>query len=472
MTTTSDQASSPAVMPPPGCPAHVPGAAATRLYGPDFGADSKLLYERLRDQHGPVAPVIVPGETPAWLVLGYQEIRKVLTTPSKFASNPRNWGAVQDGQVGADHPLAPLAMYQPMCNFEDGTAHLRLRSAVRDSLEGLELRGVRRYVERYSRRLIERFGSSGRADLVSQFAEQLPMLVLTQLVGMPEEEGPRLVEACRDLMKGTATAVTSNEYVLNALTALVAQKKAQPGKDLASTLLAHESGLTDQEVVEHLRLILVGANETTSNLITDMLEVVLTEPRSAAQLRGGQMTLFEALDQVLWNTPPLAVLPARYALHDTELGDQMIRSGDMVLLGLAAGNADPAIRPDLSTSMAGNRAHLAFGAGPHGCPGGDIGRSIAETGIDELLRILPDMSLADEAAPRPRTPTWTSSHLEKLPVRFTAPKPASQAAREELPSTAPDDADAPAPGPGPLPEPVPYSSSWWGRLIGAFRRDH
>ncbi len=434
MTSTSDQGypSAAAIAPPPGCPAHVPAAAGTQLYGPDAERDSNGLYERLRQQHGPVAPVLVPGGQPAWLVLGYNEIRAVTSQTSLFNSDPRNWRAVQDGQVGPDHPLAPLAFYQPMANFADGPEHERLRRAVRESLDLWDGRAVRRFVQRMANGLIDDFAAAGRADLVSQFAEQLPMLVMTQLIGMPEEEGPRLVEACRDLMKGSETAVASNDYVLRTLTALVARKRNQPASDVASWLLAHESKLSDREVVEHLRLIMVGGNETTSNLIADMLEVVLTDPQARAQLSGNQLALSAALEGVLWDSPPLRVIPARYALGDTTLGEQVIHAGDMVLLGLAAGNADPRIRPE-GSSMQGNRAHLAFGSGPHACPGSDIGRSIADNGIDQLLVRLPDLWLADEHAPRTRVSTWTSSHLVKLDVTFSPVTPPVRAKERVAP---------------------------------------
>ncbi|MEU9127803.1 cytochrome P450 [Kitasatospora sp. NPDC048540] len=460
MTSTPEQG-------PSACPVRHAGVSA-RLFGPDAEQDSKGLYERLRGGHGAVAPVLVPGDLPAWLVLGYREIKTVLASPDRFTSDPRQWRAVLDGQVGPDHPLAPLAHYQPMCNFADGTEHQRLRSAVRSALDSWDSREVGRHVVAAANRLIDRFAPAGRADLVNEFAEQLPMLVMTQLMGMPEQDGPRLVEACRDLMKGTETAVTSNEYVLDALRGLVARKKRRLGDDLASWLLTHESRLSDHEVVEHLRLIIVGANETTSNLIADMLEVVLTDPGARAQLRGGQMALIDALDRVLWDSPPLSVLPARYAVEDTSLGGQAVRRGDMVLLGLAAGNADPAIRPDAAKSMAGNRAHLAFGAGPHACPGLDIGRSIADTGIDELLRRLPDLWLADEEAERPRTPTWTSSHLVGLEVTFAPSPPAGDrvsggAALEGPGPEAPALERAPA-------RALPQRGSGWSELVRRMRR--
>ncbi|MEU9128468.1 cytochrome P450 [Kitasatospora sp. NPDC048540] len=428
-----------ALTPPPGCPAHGLGPdGIRRLYGPEAEADPSGLYEKLRAEHGPVAPVLLHGDLPAWLVLGHRENLDVARTPSRFSRDSRRWTAFQHNQVAPDSPLLPMVGWQPLCVFADGAEHKRLRGAVTDSLEMFDRRGVRRHVTRFAGQLIDGFAAAGTADLVSQFAEHLPMLVMTQLLGMPEEYGPRLVEAARDLMKGTETAVASNEYVVATLRQLVQRKHTAPGADLPSWLLHHEAGLDDEEVMEHLRLILVAANETTVNLIADTLRMVLTDRRFRANLSGGHMTLPDALDQVLWDSPPLSAVPGRWATGDTELGGRRIRAGDMLLLGLAAGNVDPQIRPDLDEPLYGNRSHLAFSSGPHECPGQDVGRAIAEAGIDTLLARLPDLRLAVSEDELRWNSAWLSRHLAELPVEFTARRPkAATAAPLVEPATVP-----------------------------------
>jgi cytochrome P450 len=462
--------------PPPGCPAHGLGSAGIhRLYGPDAESDRMALYAQLRNEHGGVAPVLIPGDLRVWLVLGYRENLDVLRNPSRFSSDPIYFGE----KIGPDHPLAPLTARQPLINFADGQEHQRLRAAVADSLARFNGRGIRHHAVRAAGRLIDDFAPAGRADLVGQFAELLPMVVMTQLLGMPEEPAPRLAQACRDLMQGTETAVASNNYILQVLTDLVERKKALPGHDLASWLIQHDARLEDREVVEHLRQVLVASNETTVNLIAETLRVVLTDDRFRAQLAGGSMTLPDALEDVLWNFPPLAVLPARYATGDTVLAEKTIKQGDMVLLGLAAGNVDPEIRQDLATSMQGNRSHLAFSSGPHECPGQNIGRAIAETAIDVLLVRLTGLHLLVPDNEMSRTPTWTSSHLDSLPVEFIAHRPKPQVAEDEMPGAAsvPQPAAVPVPPVAGPPVPAgqsapaapgqaPQRTSWWRRLLG------
>lgn len=461
--------------PPPECPAHGLGAdGIRRLYGPEAENDASGLYERLRAEHGAVAPVLLHGDLPAWLVLGYRENLDVLRTPSRFSSDSRRSRAVEEGKVGPEHPLAPIVAWQPMANFSDGEEHKRLRGAITDSLARFNRHGIRRYVTRFSHLLADDFAGAGRADLVSQFAEHLPMLVVTQLFGLPEEYGPRLVDAVRDLMKGTETAVASNEIISTVLRELVQLKHREPGYDFASWLIEHQSQLSDEEVTEHLRHFLIAAHQTTSILIANMLHMVLTDPRFRGNLSGGHMTLPNALEHVLWTEPPLSVVPARYATGDTELGGQLIKKGDMILLGVRAGNADPAIRPDLSVPMHGNGSHLAFSAGPHECPGQDIGRAIADTGIDVLLSRLPDLRLAVPEDEVKWSSTWMSRHLVALPVEFTPRKPRQEESTETtrraaapLPEQAPLLPEAvPAAAHGSAGEPVQKRTTWWGAFKG------
>ncbi|KMS80930.1 cytochrome P450 [Streptomyces leeuwenhoekii] len=406
--------------PPPGCPAHALGPGGLhRLHAAE---DLGELYEKLRAEHGPVAPALLHDDVPVWVVLGHAENLHMVRAPAQFCRDSRIWTPLREGMVRPDHPLMPHIAWQPICSHAEGDEHKRLRGAVAGAISTIDFRDLRRHVNRHAQRLVNRFCGQGRADLVGQFAEHLPMGVMCEILGMSGEYNDRLVEAARDALKGTDTAIASHAYVMDALARLTARRRAEPGEDLASHLITHPAGLTDDEVREHLRLVLFAAYENTANLISNVLRVVLTDPRFRAQLSGGQMTVPEAVEQSLWDEPPFSTIFAYFAKQDIELGGQRIRRGDGLLFGIAPGNVDPRVRPDRFADMQGNRSHLAFGGGPHECPGQDIGRTIADTGVDALLMRLPDVQLdcdEDEL-------TWRSSiasrHLVELPVRFE-PKP-------------------------------------------------
>lgn len=307
--------------------------------------------------------------------------------------------------------------------FADGDTHERLRGAVTDSMARIDHRGVRRHINRFSNRLVNDFCQEGRVDLVSQFAEQLPMMVMCAILGMPEEYNDRMVQAARDMTRGTATAVASNAYVVAALSRLVQRRRTEPASDFATWLVEHPAGMTDTEVTEHLRLILIAAYEATANLIANVLRMVLTDPRFRARLSGGHMTVPEAVEQTLWDEPPFTAVFGRWAVGDTELGGQRIREGDALIVGIAPANSDPVVRPDLTANMEGNRAHLAFSGGPHECPGQDIGRAIADVGVDALLMRLPDLELAVDESELKWIGNIMSRHLVELPADFAARPP-------------------------------------------------
>ncbi|MFF3357259.1 cytochrome P450 [Streptomyces sp. NPDC002917] len=422
-------------VPPPECPAHGLGigpGGLRRFYGPEAERDPAGLYDRLRAEHGTVAPILLHGDVPAWLVLGHSENLHLTRTPSQFSRDSRRWRALQDGSVAPDHPLAPIFTWQPVCVFADGDTHERLRGAVTDSMARIDHRGVRRHINRFSNRLVNDFCQEGRVDLVSQFAEQLPMMVMCAILGMPEEYNDRMVQAARDMTRGTATAVASNAYVVAALSRLVQRRRTEPAADFATWLVEHPAGMTDTEVTEHLRLILIAAYEATANLIANVLRMVLTDPRFRARLSGGHMTVPEAVEQTLWDEPPFTAVFGRWAVGDTELGGQRIREGDALIVGIAPANTDPVVRPDLTANMEGNRAHLAFSGGPHECPGQDIGRAIADVGVDALLMRLPDLELAVDESRLQWIGNIMSRHLVELPADFAARPPQDD---NEPPST-------------------------------------
>ncbi|MFJ7149958.1 cytochrome P450 [Streptomyces sp. NPDC100445] len=484
--TPSPTGTDPASGPPPGCPAHGLGPGGLhRLYGPD-AEDLDGLYERLREQHGAVAPVLLPDDVPMWVVLGHAENLQLVRSPSQFTRDSRIWTPLLDGTVKPDHPLMPHIAWQPICSHAEGDEHQRLRAAVTAAMATIDHRSVRRHIGRHTQALVNGFCERGRADLVTQFAEHLPMAVMCEVLGMPEEYDDRMVHAARDALKGTETAIRSHRYVMDALGRLTARRRARPEDDFTTHLIGHPAGLTDDEVREHLRLVLFAAYEATANLLANALRMVLTEPGFRAQLNGGQMTVPEAIEQSLWDEPPFSTVFGYYAKQDTELGGRRIRRGDGLLFAPAPGNLDPRIRPDLSAGMQGNRSHLAFGGGPHECPGQDIGRAIADVGVDALLTRLSDIQL-DCAEEELR---WRSSiasrHLVALPVRFE-PKPQQDVEMPPRPVAVPaqrsawrigalggDPAPAAAPRPVaprppqvPVPPPVPAEPS---RPPGAWRR--
>ena len=420
MNPQSSDSPHPEVPQPPaggGCPVRHTGAT-TRLYAPESTVDVYGTYSRLRKQYGPVAPVLLEGDVPAWLVLGYRENRRALDNPGQFSRDSRIWRDWREGRVEETSPLIPMLGWRPDCLSQDGEPHLRLRRAVTDSMETVANRGIRRHVVHFAHRQIDAFEDQGRADLVRQYSEHLPMFVLTRLFGLPESDGGQLVESCAHVMKGGEDAIAHNERIGRVLADLTSHKRAEPGPDFTTGLIQHPADLDDDEVQNHLRLVLIAAHTTTSNLLARVLQKILSSGTHLSDLVSGQMTITAFVEEAMWNSPPLAVLPGRFATADCELGGQHLKAGDLLIIGLAPGNLDPEIRPRTGTAVSGNQAHLAFSSGPHECPGQGVGQAIIETAVEVLIHRLPGLRLTADPAHLTDTASTWETRLDHLPVSF------------------------------------------------------
>ncbi|MDT0398956.1 MULTISPECIES: cytochrome P450 [Streptomyces] len=428
----------PSAGPAVGCPVTgAPGTAA--LYGPGLDGDTMpALYEELRGTHGPVAPVSIAPGIDAWLVLGHRELLRLTREEQDFSHDPRRWSLLREGRVPADSPILPMVGWRPALLFADGQQHRRMRSAVSDALAGINGHELRRSVRATAEALIAGFAAHGEADLVAAYARTLPMRVIAGLLGLDDRTGRELVNAVAGLVSATGGAGDASRRMGAILKGLIEERRRARGDDIVSALLHHPARLTDEEVLHNLVVMFVAGNQTTVNWIATALRILLCDPALRSSLSGGHLGVDDALDLVLWRFPPTQNFPARYATRDMGFGGQDIRAGDMLILGLAAANADPEVLPADGTPVAGNRSHLAFGAGPHICPAQDPARLITRTAVDTIRHRLPDLELAvmeDELE-------WINSPWSKglgtLPVRFTSP---------QLPqgTVPPRTAEAPAP---------------------------
>ncbi|MEU2161496.1 cytochrome P450 [Streptomyces sp. NPDC019208] len=395
---------------------------ATALYGPHLDGDAMpALYEELRRNHGPVAPVTVAPGIEAWLVLGHRELLRLTRDEQDFSHDPRRWSPLREGRVPPDSPILPFVGWRPALLFADGQQHRRMRAAVSHALAGINGHELRRGVRSAAEELIASFAERREADLVPDYALQLPTQVITGLLGLDERTGGRLVHAITGLVAATADPGRASRRINAILFALIEEKRSRPGDDITSALLHHPARLTDEEVLHNLVVMFVAGHRTTVNWIATTLRVLLCDPAFHSSLAGGHLSVDDALDLVLWRFPPTQNFPARYATRDLSFGGQSIRAGDMLILGLAAANADPAVLPP-GGPVTGNRSHLAFGAGPHTCPAQDPARLITRTAVDTVRHRLPDLELAvDESELAWVSSPW-SKGLAALPVRFTDPQ--------------------------------------------------
>jgi cytochrome P450 len=395
----------------------------TPLYGEEFARDPERVYARLR-RRGPLAPVELSEGVPATLVTDYATALRVLRAAHVFVKDSRPWQET----VPADCPVLPMMSWRPNTLFADGPAHARLRPPVTDSLAGLDPADLRDYVRRSATTLISGFGPAGAVDLLSQYATPLPLLVLHQMFGCSPELSGRIVAAIAAMWDGS-DAQAANEELEAAMRELVAQKRRQRGNDITSRLVDHSHQLSDDELLHQLIVMMGAGVEPVGNWIANALLLLLTEDRFADNLAGGSVTIDEALDEVLWRSPPLANYSITYPVRPVRVAGTLLPAGQPVVISIAAANTEVAARSGRATT--GNRAHLSFSAGPHSCPAREPARLIATVALETVLDSLPGLRLAPETELAWRPGPFHRA-LTALPAVF--PPPVSVEESEGSPS--------------------------------------
>jgi cytochrome P450 len=404
-----------AASPPPGCPAH---QQATALYGPRFQNNPAQLYRDLRRQHGPVAPILLEGDVPAWLVLGYRELHEVTSNSQLYARDSRRWNAWE--RIPPDWPLLPILIFQPSSIFTEGAEHQRRAGAISDVLAAVDQFELSKHCERIADTLIDEFAGSGEADLVEHYARPIPLLAVAWMLGLTDSEASDLVRDMYILLDGGDT-IEAHQRMLTGLRRLLVFRRASPGPDMPSRLLAHPEKLTDDEIVPDLLTLLGAGQQPTADWIGNTLRLMLTDDRFAVTLSGGRGSVGQALNEVLWVDTPTQNYPARWAARDTRLGGQRIQAGDLLVLSYAAANTDPHVQPDSFAGAGGNHAHMSFSHGEHGCPhpARELAEIIAKTAVEVLLDRLPDVTLAVAPDALVWRPSLLMRGLSALPVSFT-----------------------------------------------------
>ncbi|WP_234347331.1 cytochrome P450 [Streptomyces specialis] len=408
--------------PRPPIPGLAPGAVP--IDNPRFHTEPAALYRELRQRHGPVVPVALPGEIPAWLVIGYRELHHIIGDATFFPRDPALWN--QWPRVPRDWPLmAMVNRRQPSIHYTTGAEHKRHVDMVVPALEAEDTYQLRRHAETVADALVDTFCGQGEAELIDGYAKLLPIHVLGRALGVPDAECPPLAGALNALAAGGDDAVAGHQYLSSAMQRLVTAKRAMPGADVTSRMLTHPGGFTEEEYVLDLAAVLAAGHQPTADWIGNTLAAVLTDDRFAASLAGGRGSVGDAMNLVLWEDTPTQILAGRWAARDTYLGGQRLLAGDMLLLGLQGAHGDPQVRYGGTPHSGGHKAHFSFSHGEFRCPfpAQEIAEIIARTGVEVLLDRLPDIDLAVPPAALVRRRSPFLRGLAALPVRFTPTTP-------------------------------------------------
>jgi cytochrome P450 len=382
------------------------------LYSSEFALDPHRAYDEMRRQYGSLAPVEVAPGVPATLVVGYETALRILNDPEHFPADPRTW----QQNIPADCPVLPLMGWRPNGTRNDGVVLKRYRQAITMSINAVDLYSLDATVEKIAIPLVNTFCQAGAADLISQYALPLSFAVIDFLLGCPPEIGQRVAAGMAAMLEGI-DAEDGNKMIAEALLELVALKQTHPGNDITSLLMQHPAELDELEMIHQLTSFYGAGIELQQNLIANTLLLILSDERFGGSVVGGALSTRDALDEVLFNNPPLANLLTTYPRQPILIDDVWLPAHQPILISMAGCNNDPAIRTE---NHIGNRSHLAWGIGPHACPAQSLAYLIAQGAIDQLLDALPEIQLDLPAD----APNWRPGPFHRalvaLPVTFPA----------------------------------------------------
>jgi cytochrome P450 len=403
---------------------HGKAVECPRLFGAEMHEDPYPIYRRLREN----TPVYWDDALQGWVLTRYDDVSwalKSLSSDRVSLARDRFKGAGVDALWDV---LAVLMLQR------DEPDHGRLRALVQKAFYRTSVEQWTDSIERRIRALLAPALERGHMDFIWDFAVPLPILVISELVGIPEDDREQVKQWCDDfsivalnfyaniesdqLHRGLHSVMEFRTY----LESKVDELRRAPRHDLLSALVLAEhdgSRLTVDELLANTILLLNAGNETTSNLLGNGLVALLRHPDQIQRLRGAPASIADAVEECLRYDSPVQ-FQGRVATDDVDYAGAAIRGGQLVLAVLGAANRDPDHfqDPDRFDAFRHPNFHLAFGHGRHHCVGAELARLEARIAFTILFTELEALELLSTEL-RHRE-NFNMRCYQSLPIRLSA----------------------------------------------------
>ncbi|WP_433665485.1 cytochrome P450 [Nocardia sp. CA-128927] len=404
---------------------------AELMGGPAGVADPYPLIEQLRGEGRLIRTPI------AWASFDHELCRSILRDNRFGVRSTESFNTPGQVQKLAKYfPLPPNPVEPPSMLVINPPEHTQMRKPVASAFTPRAIGRLRDRVETVTAELLDALPAGGSADLVTSFAAQVPIAIISEMLGFPDADKERFLhwgDRITPLLdvgiswRAHRRALQAMEVMNDYFDVHIARLRRTPGDDILSALVT--AGELDMFALKASASLLMGAGfETTVNLIGNGVVQLLEHPEQLARLRAEPELWPNAVEEILRFDSPVQTT-ARTALCDVEIDGIQLREGDTVVLSLAGANRDPAVfaEPDrFDIGRANAKEHLSFSNGIHVCLGASLARMEGVYALQALFDRFPDLQLD---GPPQRRKLFTLHGYERMPVRLgrraLAPQPTS-----------------------------------------------
>ncbi|MER6998700.1 cytochrome P450 [Streptomyces sp. NPDC000410] len=364
-----------------------------------FHTEQYATYRDLLEQR-PVTKVRFYDGSFVWLVNRHEDVRAALSDP-RLSNDPTKQSDIDlSAATGIPDDLAEY--FRRNMFRSDEPDHGRLRKLVSREFTMRRINALRPRIQEIAEDLLEKFAATGGGDLVGALARPLPLTVMCELLGVPEEDRADFQTWSQHVVESDPAFAERNAVsyrgLFECIRSLIRRRRDEPGEDLLSALVElRDCGdrLSEAELVSTVFLLLVAGIETTVNVIGTGAFLLLTHPGQLARLRADGALMGSAVEEILRYMAPIE-MTSRHTLAPVEIGGVPIAAQSTVLINLAAANRDPARFEDPQSFRVDRNdgSHLTFGHGIHYCLGAALARAEAEIAFAALLKHFPTIELA------------------------------------------------------------------------------
>jgi cytochrome P450 len=342
-----------------------------------------------------------------WVLSRYRDIEQVHKDPATFSSYP-----VVCPSFGNLRPMIPIESDPPL--------HKPYRALLSDFFSRRAQLAKEPLFRRFAVEQLDRFVARGECDITEELCLPFVLRALIDMLGVPDEDRELMGDIGMRLVRMDTSRGNPAVELYGYFQKLVAHRREHPGDDVVSLITHAEldgEPLSEFEILDYCMVILPAGFETTASSMSYTFLFLAENPELADRLRADPALIASAVDEMIRYATPVRAL-ARTVMSAVEVGGQTMARGDRVVLNWAAANRDPAYFPEpdtLDVERKPNR-HMGFGMGVHLCTGIHMARIEIRVALEEALKRMDNIRLADPAAvvERPGS-TWG---LDVLPLRF------------------------------------------------------